>query len=66
MRYVYKPELVQVHYHTELLNSTTSRLLRALEDAYTHYDLMRDPFVMDLLKSNRKATTSLRNGKRRL
>ncbi|KAJ4369039.1 Dicer-like protein 2 [Neocucurbitaria cava] len=54
MRYVYKPELIQVHYHTELLNSTISRLLCALEDAYTHYDLMKDPFIMDLLKKQQE------------
>ncbi|CAO2651114.1 Nn.00g094110.m01.CDS01 [Neocucurbitaria sp. VM-36] len=50
IRYVHKPELVQIRYHVEPLENTCSHLLFALENAYTSYDLMKDPYVMDLLK----------------
>ncbi|KAF1851800.1 P-loop containing nucleoside triphosphate hydrolase protein [Cucurbitaria berberidis CBS 394.84] len=49
IRYVHKPELVQVSYRAEPLNETRSHLLLALESAFANYDLMTDPYVVDLL-----------------
>ncbi|KAF1835975.1 hypothetical protein BDW02DRAFT_546935 [Decorospora gaudefroyi] len=54
MRYVHKPELLQINYPSETLNNERSQLLLALQHAYETYDLMTDPYVTSLLDQQRK------------
>ncbi|KAH7392744.1 hypothetical protein BKA66DRAFT_568064 [Pyrenochaeta sp. MPI-SDFR-AT-0127] len=50
VRYVHQPQLIQVTYQPGPLGSACSHLFLALEDAYTNYNLMKDPYVITLLK----------------
>jgi hypothetical protein len=49
-RYVHQPEVKQVNYARGLSGANSSVLLLALRDAYKNYDLMKDPYVIALLK----------------
>lgn len=50
IKFVHKPELVQIKYKVELSIQTNSQLLFALQQASANYDLKRDPYVIDLFK----------------
>ncbi|RMZ74207.1 dicer 2 [Pyrenophora seminiperda CCB06] len=49
MRYVHRPELVQVTYPSIRLGTHHSELLLALQNAYHTYNLQTDPYVIALL-----------------
>lgn len=53
MRFVHKPELVQVSFPSPMLSDLDTPLLLALERAYTSYDLRTDPYMVDLLQKQR-------------
>lgn len=52
LRYVHQPELIQVSYPT-FTDRQSSDLLLALRNAYWTYDLMQDPYVLDLLQQQK-------------
>jgi ERCC4-related helicase len=54
VRYVHRPELSQIAYPLEPLESLHSPLLEALEQVYINYELMTDPYVAALLEQHRK------------
>ncbi|KAH8728858.1 dicer-like protein 2 [Phaeosphaeriaceae sp. PMI808] len=49
LRYVHKPELLQVNYQVGNANHTHSHALLALERSFITYDILQDPFVINLL-----------------
>jgi ERCC4-related helicase len=50
MRFVHKPQLVQVNYPVETSDITHSAILVSLRHAFEAYDLRTDPYIIELLK----------------
>lgn len=54
LRFVHKPELLQVPYGSLSKNTTSLPLFLALRDAYIKYDIWTDPYVVGLLQKQRQ------------
>ncbi|KNG50113.1 hypothetical protein TW65_03031 [Stemphylium lycopersici] len=53
INYAHQPELMQINYPPHSPIGSPSVLLLALKNAYTTYDLMKDPYVISLLEQQR-------------
>lgn len=54
MRYVHRPLLMRLDHPVEVVTGAQSMLLLSLENAFASYDVMADPYVLELLRQQQE------------